>query len=128
MDTSSRYDGSIVAALTTGCRFVSRCSARVTVTAMGSLLGVAGRRRVAGSLGLLFVQVLLERDASERAEIDAEGRVLDFSEPPLHALEAGLRSPDARGHAAERRDPVIEIERLLIRLGRACEIVALLRH
>src|SRR5689334_14086909 len=114
------------------CR-VSRCSARVKVTAMGSLLLGAGRRGAVGlrvwmRVGMRFVEVLLERHATERTQVDAECRALDLSEPPLHTLEAGLRVPDAAGHTAERRDAVEQIERLLIGLRRAREVIALLRH
>src|ERR1044071_5965624 len=122
---------SIAAAVMIVFRRVSRCRARVNVTAMRSLrrrlvvarLGVVGLR-----LGMLFVEVLLERDAAERPEIDVERRPFELREAPLHTIEPGLGVPHAARHAAEGGDAVVEIERLPVGLRRSREVVALLRH
>src|SRR6185503_4691143 len=61
-------------------RWVSRCSARVTVIAIGSLPVVGCRLyfRLGARFAFRFVgrfrvvRVLLERDAAERAEVDAK--------------------------------------------------------
>ena len=89
---------------------------------------VADRPRRRCRSVVLVVGVPLEGDAAERAEIEVEGRAVQLAEPALDALETGLRAPHARRHAAERRNAVEEIERLLIGLGRARQVIALLRH
>src|SRR5688500_3544424 len=102
---------------------------------MRLLWGVVGSL-VVGRLGagvvarfaLLGVGVLLERNAAERPEIQIEARAVEFAEPPLHALQPGLRAAQAGWDAREGRDARVEIERLLIGLRRPREVIALLRH
>src|SRR6185369_3851879 len=96
---------------------------------LGAVAGIARVGGVVRALGALIavrlVEVLVEGDVAERAEVETEVRAFDLVHPVLDALQACLGLAHAGGYAADRRDAGVEIERLLIRLGRAREVVAL---